>query len=122
MPKDLKIYSERSRYRLGSTVLISAFCLALASALIGVPAWLIFIVGVAAWIALTIITYHRLRNAELSSGWLLLMILQFGVGPTWYLSDYVTLNLGGSVIGLVPVILGWIVPAPPNRKVEPKSV
>lgn len=114
---DLKSFEERSRYRSGSAALISISYVAVASVLIGVPAWLIFIIGVAASIALTIITYHRLRNANLSSAWLLLMILQFGVGPTWHLSDNVTFNVGGSIVGLVPVILGWVIPTQPTHKV-----
>ena len=88
---------------------------------IGIPAWVIFVVGVAAWITLTVMTYHRLRNANLSDGWLLLMILQFGIGPTWHLSDYVSFNVGGSIVSLVPVILGWIVPSGSSRKIEPES-
>jgi uncharacterized membrane protein YhaH (DUF805 family) len=101
--------------------LSSVFYLAIASAEIGVPAWLTFVVGVSAWITLTIITYYRLRNANLSSAWLLLITLQFGIGPTWRLSEYVTFNVGGSIVSLVPVMLGWIVPAKSNREGEPGS-
>lgn len=121
MPTDMTGYAERSRYRLGSAVLVSVIGLALASVQIGIPAWIIFFVGVAPAIALTIITYHRLRNADLSSAWLLLMILQFGIGPTWHLSDHVTFNIGGSIVSLVPVILGWIVPGKANQKTELES-
>lgn len=121
MPVDLRIFAERSRFRVGSVALSSVFYLAIASAEIGVPAWLTFVVGVSAWITLTIITYYRLRNANLSSAWLLLIILQFGIGPTWRLSEYVTFNVGGSIVSLVPVMLGWIVPAKSNREGEPGS-
>ncbi|MBA4044031.1 MAG: hypothetical protein C0471_06375 [Erythrobacter sp.] len=117
----MKRYAERSRYRLGSAVLISVICLVLASTQIGIPALVAFVIGIAAAITLTIITYYRLRNANLSSAWLLLMILQFGVGPTWHLSDNVTVNLGGSVVSLVPVILGWIVAGKAPRKIERES-
>ncbi|WP_156313597.1 hypothetical protein [Erythrobacter sp. SG61-1L] len=110
MPLNMTRYRERSRYRIGSAALVAIICVALASVNIGIPAWLIFLVAVAAEIALTIMTYHRLRDANLSTAWLLLMILQFGIGPTWHLSDHVTFNIGGSIISLVPVILGWIVP------------
>jgi uncharacterized membrane protein YhaH (DUF805 family) len=121
MAMDMKRYAERSCYRLGSAVLISVICLALASVQIGIPAWIVFFVGVAAAIVLTIITYRRLRDANLSSAWLLLIILQFGIGPTWHLSDHVSFNIGGSIISLVPVILGWIVPGKLNRKIELES-
>jgi len=118
---DMTRYAERSRYRLGSAVLLSFNCLAIASVQIGISAWVVFIVGVAAEIALTIITYYRLRDANLSSAWLLLMVLQFGIGPTWHLSDHVTFNVGGSIVGLVPVILGWIVAGKSHQSIEPKS-
>lgn len=56
-------------------------------------------------------TYHRLRDAALSGGWLWLMILQIGIGPTWHLSDHITVNFGGYLVSCIPVILGWVVPA-----------
>lgn len=115
---DMTRYAERSRYRLGSAALVSVISLAVASVQIGIPAWIIFLVGVTFSIVLTIITYHRLRDANLSSAWLLLMILQFGIGPTWHLSDHVTFNIGGSIVSLVPVLLGWIVPGKVNQKIE----
>lgn len=118
MPMNTTRYGERSRYRVGSAVLVAITCVALLSVKIGIPAWLIFLVAVSASIALTILTYHRLRDANLSSAWLLFMILQFAIGPTWHLSDHVTFNIGGSIISSVPVILGWIVPRMPDQKVE----
>jgi uncharacterized membrane protein YhaH (DUF805 family) len=121
MPMDMTRYAERSRYRLGSAALVSVISLAVASGQIGIPAWIIFLVGVTFWIVLTIITYHRLRDANLSSAWLLLMVLQFGIGPTWHLSDHVTFNIGGSIVNLVPVLLGWIVPGKVNQKIELES-
>lgn len=111
MVTGLKLFSERSRYRIASIVLVAVSWLAVASVRIGTPAWLAFITGIAPEIVLTIITYHRLQNAGVSSGWLLLMILQFGIGPAWQLSEHLTFNVGGALLGLVPVILGWIVPS-----------
>lgn len=116
MPMDLKLYSDRSRYRAGSIVLGSVSYLAIWSVLLGTPAWLAFSFGVAAAIVLTIITSHRLRDAGLSSAWLLLMILQFGIGPAWHLSENVTFNAGGAIVGMLPVILGWIAPESSDRK------
>lgn len=121
MPMDPKLYAERSRYRLGSTVLLSVTYLAVASVQLGFPALLVFLSVVPAAIALMIITYHRLRNANLSSAWLLLMVLQFGIGPTWHLSHLVTFNVGGEIVSLVPVILGWVAPVASNQKMEPES-
>jgi uncharacterized membrane protein YhaH (DUF805 family) len=118
---DLKRFAERSRYRPGSAVLISVICLVLASTQIGIPVLVAFVIGMAAAITLTIITYYRLRDANLSSAWLLLMILQFGVGPTWHLPDNVTVSLGGSIVSLVPVILGWIVAGKSPQKTERES-
>lgn len=110
MLEDLKAFADRSRYRIGSAALVAIIGVALASVKIGDPAWLIFLIGVAAAITLTIMTYHRLRDANISTAWLFLMILRFGIGPTWHLSDHVTFNIGGSIISLVPVLLGWIAP------------
>ncbi|WP_288989592.1 hypothetical protein [uncultured Sphingopyxis sp.] len=121
MPMNMRRYGERSRYRIGSAALVAIICVALASVNIGIPAWFIFLVAFVASIALTIMTYHRLRDAKLSTAWLLLMILQFGIGPTWHLSDHVTFNIGGSIISLVPVIFGWIVPRKADQKIELES-
>jgi hypothetical protein len=110
MQTNMKRYGERPRYRIGSATLVAITCVALASVNIGIPAWLVFLVVVSAGITLAMMTYHRLRNANLSTAWLLLMILQFGIGPTWHLSDQITFNIGELIISLVPVILGWVVP------------
>lgn len=118
----LKAFADRSRYRIGSAALVAIICVTVASVKIGIPVWLIFLVGVAITIALTIMTYHRLRDANLSTAWLLLMFLQFGIGPTWHLSDQVSFNIGGSIISLVPVMLGWIVPHKPDQKNEIEPV
>lgn len=122
MEIDLKSFEERSRYRVGSSVLVSVFGVAVTSVLIGVPAWLSFILGLVPAITLTIITYYRLRDANLSSGWLLFMILQVGAGPSWHLSEHVTFNLVGLIVSLVPVLLGWFVPATIDPKTEWTSV
>ena len=115
MLEDLKVFADRSRYRPASVALIFTFIVALASVLIGIPAWLSFVVGVLALILLTIITYYRLGNANLSSGWVLLMVIPFGIGPSWHLSENVTFNVGGSIVGLIPIILGWFASAKPSR-------
>ena len=118
MTKDLKAYADRSQYRIGSAALIAILYVTVVSVNLGIPVWLIFFVGLTTTIILTIMTYHRLRDANLSIGWLLLMILQFGIGPTWHLSHHVSFNLGGSIISLVPVILGWIAPRKTDQKNE----
>ncbi|MXO97353.1 hypothetical protein GRI34_13100 [Erythrobacter aquimaris] len=122
MAMDMKRYGERPRYRIGSAALVAVICITLASASIGTPAWLIFLVAVAVTGGLTAMTYHRLRDANLSTGWLLLMFLQFGIGPTWHLSDNVTFNIGSSITSLVPVILGWLVPRKADQTIEYEAV
>ncbi|WP_263588925.1 hypothetical protein [Sphingopyxis sp. GC21] len=121
MPMNVRRYGERSRYRIGSAALVAITGVALASANIGIPAWFIFLVAVVAGIALTIMSYHRLRDAKLSTAWLLLMILQFGMGSTLHVSDHVAFNIGGSIINWVPVIFGWIVPREADQKIELES-
>lgn len=122
MTKDLKTYADCSQYRIGSAALIVILYVTAASVILGIPAWLIFIVGLATTITITIMTYYRLRDANLSTGWLLLMILQFGTGPTWHLSHHVSFNIGGFIISLVPVMLGWIAPRKADHKSEVGSL
>lgn len=119
MKFDWTAFAERSCYRPASLALMLASCLALASVLVGFPGWLCLLVAAASSIALTVITYHRLRNAECSGAWVVLMILQFDIGPTWHPSDSLTIAFGGYIIGCVPVILGWFAPA--NFGAKPKS-
>lgn len=121
MQTNINCYGERSRYRIGSATLVAISCVALASVNIGIPVWLIFLVEIVAAITLTVMTYYRLRNANLSTAWLLLMILQFGIGPTWHLTDHVTFYIGGSIISLVPVLLGWVVSRKGDHEIEPVS-
>ncbi|HEV7289230.1 hypothetical protein [Sphingomonas sp.] len=112
-------FAERSRYRAASIGLMLASWLAIAGVFIGVPDVLCFLVALVPSIILTIITYHRLRDAALSGAWILLMIVQIGIGPTWHLSDSLTVNFGGYLVGCVPIILGWLVAA--NSGANPKS-
>jgi uncharacterized membrane protein YhaH (DUF805 family) len=121
MKWDLVIYAERSRYRPISIALEFATYLALAAVLVGVPSWLCFLLAASLSVILTIMTYHRLRNGAFSGAWILLMILQFGVGPTWHLSGHLTVNLGGTLISCVPVILGWLAPTNASEYADAKS-
>jgi uncharacterized membrane protein YhaH (DUF805 family) len=101
----------RYRYRPVSIALMLASCLALMGVFVGVPDWLCFLAAAALYFALVAITYRHLRDARFSGAWVLLMIFQIGIGPTWHLSGSLTVNFGGYIIGCVPVILGWIAPA-----------
>ena len=112
--EDLQAFGDRSRYRRASAFLILVFAVAVTLTLIGIPDWVALGFGMLIFLAMTVITYHRLRDANLSIGWLLLMILPLGLGPTWHISENVTFNLGGSILGLVPVVLGWFTPANPS--------
>ncbi|MFP5455707.1 MAG: hypothetical protein ACLGHK_09445 [Alphaproteobacteria bacterium] len=87
--------------------------------LVGLAGWLCFLIAAPLAIILTVMTYQRLRNGAFSGAWVWLMILQFGIGPTWHLSDNFTVNLGGGIIGLLPVVLAWFVPA--NLAAHPKA-
>lgn len=102
-------FSGRQEYRLASSILLVG---SIAFPLVLAFAWgwgfLPFVIGLPFYIALVVLTYHRLQDASLSSGWLILMILAFNIGPSW--------DIGGmhlypsALVNLVPVILGWFAP------------
>ena len=111
MKLDWPAFAERSRYRPTSIALLLASSLALAGVFVGLPDLLCFVVYAVLSISLSVITFHRLRNAGYSGAWVALTILSFGIGPSWHLSHSLTFNLGGLVISCVPVILAWFAPA-----------
>ena len=110
MLRYLKTYAFRSRYRAASlTLILLAHAALLANGLLHGPDWLGPIVALPLVIVLLIVTHYRLVDAGLSPGWVLLMFLQLRIGPFIELPGH-TLYLS-SLIYLVPVILGWIVPS-----------
>ena len=103
---------ERSAYRLGSPLLI-ALLVATSSAekltdsLTGTLVTLV--IGLPTYFVLVWATYLRLRDAALSRGWVMLMVVSLNVGPHWRLSDHETFHLSG-LVALIPVIMAWLVP------------
>ncbi|MBA2932703.1 hypothetical protein HZF05_01215 [Sphingomonas sp. CGMCC 1.13654] len=94
---------------MASTILlIAAFGLPSLIALLGAPPWMGFLLGAAFYILLILLTYQRLRDAPFSSGWIVLMIFSFNVGPAW---NGIQL---GFLLNLVPVIVAGIAPAKPE--------
>jgi len=113
-------FAEPAQYRAASVVLLAvAFGLPIGIEGLSWPSWFGFAVGAPAYVALIILTYHRMRDAALSGGWIALMILVFNVGPAWEGPGSVTLHLG-NLINVLPVFLGWIVPT--NAGANPETV
>ena len=116
---DLTRLGERSRYRPASILLELSSALALLGVFLGIPGWLCVLTAVPLSIILAIMTYHRLRDGGFSSAWVWLMVVPLGIGPTWHLSEHLTFNFGGYLVGFVPVIMAWM--APTNTRRGPKS-
>ena len=98
--------SERSHYRIASIALVTAvYGWLLLVQLTGYPEWAGAIIGLPLYTFLIFLTYRRLRDAELSGGWIFLMIATFNFGPDW---NGFHLSL---LINLLPVVLAWIAPS-----------
>ena len=121
MATDLTRFEVRSRYRPASILLEFSSVLALLGVFLGIPGWLCVLVAVPLSIILATMTYHRLRDGGLSGSWVWLMVVPLGIGPTWHLSEHLTINFGGYLVGLVPVIMAWMAPANSRRVPEPAS-
>lgn len=107
-----KQFAGREAYRTASvTLLFLSFGLPLGLAFAGLPGWLGFVVGLPVYITLMVVTYHRLRDAALSTGWLILMIVVVNIGPFWEGPASFKLYLSNVVLLLVPILLGWMVPS-----------
>ena len=105
VPSDRSL-SELPKYRLALALLVFAmFAVVTLPPMIGFPKLISGLAGLYLYIILIVVTYRRLRDAALSGNWIAPMILVFQFGPEWndlYLS---------SLINLLPVAAGWIVPA-----------
>jgi uncharacterized membrane protein YhaH (DUF805 family) len=107
-----KQFAGREAYRAASAgLLVLLYALPLGLAFAGLPVWPSLIVGLPAYIFLVVVTSHRLRDAGLSTGWVVLMILIVNIGPFWQGPGPIKLYLSDIVILLIPILLGWIVPA-----------
>ncbi|MBB3912045.1 uncharacterized membrane protein YhaH (DUF805 family) [Sphingomonas desiccabilis] len=105
----LKSYARQSPYRLASLTLVVLLGLDLAAvATLGGPEWLAFLLGLPIYIGLVGMTYHRLRDANLSANWLVLMIISPTFGPKWESSGWLVLYASNLLL-LVPIALGWLV-------------
>lgn len=105
-------FSDIRNYRLASVALIAATILLPVVAMrLGAWEWTGLLAGVAAYVALVVLTYHRHRDACLSGMWIMVMIVQVRLGPSWDglepLRFYPT-----DILPLIPVALGWLVRAP----------
>lgn len=78
---------------------------------LGAKVWAADLAALPIFLALVVLTYHRLRNANLSGWWIVPMVLVLNFGPKWDGPAPLTLHLS-HLIHLIPVVLGWLVRAP----------
>lgn len=77
--------------------------------------------GLILLILLAVATYRRLKDANLSAGWLGFMFLNFGFGPSWGGLEPFDLRLS-VLIMLIPIFLGWMVPSKGGATNRSKAV
>ena len=107
----LKRHSGRSEFRAASAVLIIlSLVVPLSVVTLGAWAWLAFMLGLPVYAMLIWLTYYRLQDASLSSGWIVLMLMVFHFGPKWGAPEPFQLYLS-ELLNYVPVIIGWIAPS-----------
>ena len=105
-------------YRWASIALIGAMILLpVFLTRLGALEWVAFLAGLPVYVALVVLTYRRLRNANLSGGWIILMIVVINLGPRWDGLEPLTFHLS-HLLHLIPVALGWLVRAPGNVAVK----
>lgn len=78
---------------------------------LGAIEWVAVLAALPVALALVVLTFQRLRNANLSGWWIILMVLTLNFGPRWDGLAPITLHLS-HLIHLIPVALGWLVRAP----------
>src|SRR5688500_1323899 len=128
MRRLLERLSQAGPYRPASAGLILlVYLLPFTVAQLGGPKWLGFLVGLPLYVALIVLTYHRLRNAGLSGGWIILMILALNFGPKWQGPEPLVFY-ASHLLHFVPVALGWLfgdrpaeADAAPNAGQGPKA-
>jgi uncharacterized membrane protein YhaH (DUF805 family) len=108
-------FAGRAPYRRACAVLLLVLVgLPIVLAASDAPLWLcvtiIFLLLLPAYILLCVLTYHRLRDAWIAGGWIILMIISMHIGPGWSVSPNVTYRLGDA-IALIPLLLAWFAPA-----------
>lgn len=101
-------------YRRASVALIAAtILLPVLMMRLGALEWVASLAGLPVYVALVVLTYHRLRDAGLSGGWVVLMILVVNLGPRWDGPEPLTFHLS-HLVHLIPVVLGWLARGPGN--------
>lgn len=104
--------SEIQNYRWASVALIGTMIpLPVLMVRLGAVHWVAVLATLPIFLALVALTYLRLRNAGLTGWWIVLMILALNVGPRWEGLEPLTFHLS-HLVHLIPVVLGWLVPAP----------
>ena len=99
-------------YRWASVALIAVMILLPVLMMrLGALDWVASLAGLPVYVALVVLTYRRLRDANLSGSWIVLMILVVNLGPRWDGLEPLTFYLS-HILHLVPVALGWLVRAP----------
>lgn len=78
---------------------------------LGASEWVASLAGLPVYVALVVLTYRRLRDANLTGWWIVLMILVINNGPQWDGLEPLTFHVS-HLIHLIPVALGWLVRAP----------
>ena len=112
MATSLQRLSAIQNYRWASVALIVAtIFLPVLMIRLGALAWVATLAGLPIYVALVVLTYHRLRDARLTGWWIVLMILQLNFGPRWDGLEPLTFHLS-HLLHLIPVALGWLVHAP----------
>ena len=78
---------------------------------LGALEWVASLAGLPVYVALVVLTYRRLTDANLTGWWIVLMILVINIGPQWDGLEPLTFHVS-HLIHLIPVALGWLVRAP----------
>jgi uncharacterized membrane protein YhaH (DUF805 family) len=105
-------------YRWASVALIAAMILLPVLMMrLGALEWVASLAGLPVYVALVVLTYRRLRDANLSGWWIVLMILVVNLGPRGDGLEPITFYVS-HLIYLIPVALGWLAPAPGNVVVQ----
>jgi uncharacterized membrane protein YhaH (DUF805 family) len=105
-------------YRWASVALIVAMILLPVLMMrLGALEWVATLTGLPIYVALVVLTFHRLRNANLTGWWIILMILVLNFGPRWDGLEPLTFHLS-HLLHLIPVALGWLVRGPGNVAVK----
>jgi uncharacterized membrane protein YhaH (DUF805 family) len=110
-------FSGRSEYRLATLVLIGVGVSVFGLLLLLRPSWpwaaLAFAVGGSSYLALVVLTYLRLRDADYSGWWLLPMVVAVHLGPSWDIAHWSPFTITfwpSALVSLVPLIIGWAAP------------